>query len=791
MNKRIWLAAALLVAVLPWCGGAEPLKVEVEADPAEFPAGEWTRVSIKVNREVDRRAIVLPKHTRAKWHPEQSGVSHNLSIVNGRSSRSMTYTLPLSSDTPGVLTLPPVEVRLPDGATAKSRPLQVRVLSPGEAPRGAGDPTGRIVIPEGRRGFYAGEEIPVDFELTVPPDGKVRELDYPRMNCDGPVILPDLSRQRTRHPHFLDPERRERDTPEGPAREFVFRTQLRFMRAGNFKLGATQTALAADPRARRRPRSRPRFGFGFDDDMDDFFADPFGGGTRRVVVNYPVRELRILPVPPPPAGTRPLELFGKWRSTVALSASSARVGDVLELEVRLDGSGSLAGFRPPQLDFPGFRVYPPELKREPDGRHSIRYALVPLRPGEYTLDPKFALFDAATGSYRRIDSALRIAVTGSPLAAPTAAPAAPRSAPAKREAPSAPPVRREAATSPPAGSEPVPGIGGRVPGKWLWHRGLVRGVLAAGALGLAALLIEFALRRRDRRKNTSPEAAERRQRVEMLIRRCRRGDDALEILGDGGAEALARALGLFPGVSYAAIAEKVAEPSLRKLLEEADRDAFAPESERRHPPLSPAGRREFVRIVKRLLVVLLAGAALTLPAADTAGAARLHLERTVLLHPRSAAARRALERTVRELGETPETPAAWRRGRDLLRPDEYLTLAGALLGAALLAVVLLRRKHRRPAFILAWLGAVLAALGAAAAWSQYGPTGGYRDSRAVVTAPELELYALPVAGGKAVATLKRGAAAEVVETRGAFIRLRAGGSDGWCRASGAERISPR
>ncbi len=782
MRRFFGLIAALLIAAPSWCGGAEPPKVEVEAEPPEFPAGEWTLVSIRIDREVDRRDIRLPKLERAEWHPERGGISRSLNIVNGRSSRSTTYTLPLSSGTPGALTVPPVEVRLTGGRTAQSRPLHLKVLAAGEAPRGAGDPAGRIVVPAGRKNFYAGEEIPVDFELAIPPGIKVRELDFPHMSCDGPVILPDLSRRRTRHPHFLDPVQRERETPEGTMRIVTFRTMLRFMRPGDYKLAAAEVLLAADSRSRRQPRSRPRFGFGFDEDMDDFFSGG-GGNTRRVVVNYPALPLKILPVPPPPPGTVALELFGDWQVTPKLSASSVRAGEVLELEVRLDGTGGLAGFRPPKLEFPDFRVYPPELKSEPDGSHSIRYALVPLRPGEYKLDPAFSLLDLKTGRYRTTESSLSLAVTGSPLT-----PEKPAAAPV----PALPPPEKPAAAAPaPVAAEPPPAIPkcGRIPGKWLWRRGLACGGMAAGILGGAALLIELALRRRARKRDVRPEETERRRRVEALIRYLKHGGDALETLHSGGAEALARALGLPSGSTAAELAEKVAEPSLRGLLEESDRDTFAPESERRRPQLSPAGRKEFLKLLKRALSIVLAAAAWQLSAAEPARD-RLHLERAVLLAPRDAGLRRALERTARELGETPVAPSVRMRLRDLLRPDEHLMLAGVLLGAACIVLAVLRRRRRRTAFAAAWSGAALAALCCAAAWSQYGQSGGYRGSRAVVTAPELELYSLPAdSGGRAVGKLRNGCAAEVLETRGSFIRLRGNGIEGWCRDSGAERIS--
>ena len=84
MRKILGLIAVLLIAAPSWCGGAEPPKVEIAAEPLEFPAGDWTLVSIRVDREVDRRDIRLPKLERAAWHPERGGISRSLNIINGK-----------------------------------------------------------------------------------------------------------------------------------------------------------------------------------------------------------------------------------------------------------------------------------------------------------------------------------------------------------------------------------------------------------------------------------------------------------------------------------------------------------------------------------------------------------------------------------------------------------------------------------------------------------------------------------------------------------------------------------
>ena len=804
--------------------GAEPSKLLVTAEPREFPAGDWTRISITSERELGRRELKLPEIPGARWHTENAGTSRRISVVNGRSERSFTYTLPLSASRPGELVIPAIEVRFSDGETARSEPLKLRVLAAGEAPKGGGAATGRIVVSEGRKSFYVGEEIPVEFELSVPAELRLRDLEFPRMECDGPAVLPDLSGRRTRHPHFYDPREGVRNTSEGTVRTLTFRTALRFMNPGSFTLSATEAlSVAAPPTGRARSG---RFGFGFDDlDADDFFADPFGGArTRRTVVTYPAVKLAVAPVPEPPAGSHALELFGEWRVTPLLSARTARVGEPVELELKLEGAGSLAGFRPPKLEFPDFRVYPPELKEEPDGARSVRYALIPLRPGEYKLDPEFALFDTATGSYRKIRKVLELAVSGTAISAPPAAAAPPVAAktppPKPTPAPEAKPPVRETEAAPEI--TVVPGEKIELP---LTRRGVLRGAAAFGVLALAALVVELGFRLRARRR-ADGAGEERRRHTRELIRRVERGEDVNDILRSGGMAALARALGVPEESTGAEVAMRVADPDLREVLETSELDAFAPESARHSRVLTPKAKKELLKLLKRSLVLVAVLFVGTAAAADAEGdpatwarrayaggvwdavacrnagvafrragdlpRARLHLERAHLLAPRDERIATELERVACLLGETAEKPSFWALWRDFFRPDEYLAFAGACFGLVLLTAALLRRKYRRTAFAAGWFFAAAGVLAAALAWSQYTSSGSYRESRAVVTAPGgVALSALPVAtGGGDAGKLNSGAVADVVETRGEFVRLRGAGASGWCRRNAAERIFP-
>lgn len=799
MKNFLWI-------ILLWCAlltlptGAESASVTVRARPREFRAGGTTLVSIIFGKEPRKGGIALPQVEGAEWRTDQVSVSTSVNVVNGRSSRSETCTLPLFSSRPGELTIPPFEVRFADGTTAKSNPVKLTVLAPGETAKNAEpEPSGRIRVGETRAHFYVGESIPVKLELAVPEGMKIAKLDFPELRCDGPMVMPDLGGQNSRHPHYQTPVEETRETPDGDVVTVTFPTRPRFMRPGNFTLTATEPVTLAVPRSPDRAN---------DIFNDPFFSDRFfRQETRRMRVVYPPVKLKILPVPEAPKGVHRLGMCADAKLEAALSAVSARAGEPLELEVSVHGETEFADLITPILALPGFRVYPPTDKKVASGVRSIRYALIPLSPGEHRIDLGFAVFDPAAGVWKTVSVKKTLAVTGAaetppqppPAAPPPKTPATAQNAPGVKHLLLRPEKRPE-----------VLRFGEGVTTMPL-EAGLVRSGLVFFALAFLALAVEVVRRMR---KKHDPAEAERRRQVAALIRRAKNGECLDAVLRDGGLSVLARGLDLPEDALPAEIAEKIADAELRQLLDELEYNTFAPVEERHIRPISAAARRRFVKLLKRALIFAVLVLALDLRAADEScrhirlkrldpnylyntgmtfrrdgdlPRARAALEQAHRLAPRDREILAALEKTENDLGASPSE----RTLRDLFRPDEYLVTAGVLFGLALLGFALLRKTLRRTAFAAAWILAAIGAVAVALAWSQYGENGPYRTDRAIVIGKKPELSSLPLEnGGRIVGTLDGGAEVVIVEERGDFTRVRSGDKDGWCRFTDVDRILP-
>jgi len=131
--------------------------------------------------------------------------------------------------------------------------------------------------------------------------------------------------------------------------------------------------------------------------------------------------LNTRPLPdPPPAGFD--GAVGDYTLTTNLSTDSVGVGEAVEIEATIGGTGNLATLQPPPLDVPAaFEQYDPsvttDIHRGQDvirGSKTFTYTLVARESGTFTLPPiTVAYFDPDAEVYRTLRSRpARLRVTG-------------------------------------------------------------------------------------------------------------------------------------------------------------------------------------------------------------------------------------------------------------------------------------------------------------------------------------------------------------------------------------------
>ncbi|MBR7104692.1 MAG: BatD family protein [Lentisphaeria bacterium] len=823
MMKKFLLAIFLLPVILL----AEKLTVETIFRPAVVTAGEPVEITVISNKRGEL-VLDLPQVEGARWLRNYVSSSTQTSIVNGVVSVSVRRTIPLLTEKPGVLTIPSFTVKC-GKETASTRELVIKVTAAGDgspAAAAVAPPWGEIRLPSKGKNFYTGEEIPLLLSLFIPVGTEVRELSYPELAGLGSAVLTDYSKVNPRNRFFAPPVERRRVIGNQEVIEMVFQTSFRALKPETVTPQASAQAGIVYRTQKRTPRSM------FDDDFFDGFFSSSSARVipRRIDFKFMGNPIRIQALPPLTAASHFLNLTGSWQLSVRLGSTTARVGEPVELVVTLLGEGSGEALTAPALQIPGFRVYPPEVKKYP-GRIEIKYALIPLETGERKFAPSFAVFDPVAGKYVISNKELVLPVSPGSAPAPAAVAASPlpekkKALPLEEEKNKPAPVRSELFYQ-----KSSPGRAVELP--LMRNAGfalpviLIPGVIAA--LGLY-------LRRRNRERAQNDAFFRRKQelhhQLKEVMNQLKESGYSADKIRETAVPFLAESLGLAPGTTPEELAEHISDQTLRDWLNTLNDAGFMPRGVPADNSATPERVRSLLKALKRYgIILLLLGTTASFGSFNTAfdkrdyaaaekeykkfitreswapGAlynlagvyymkndlprARLYFLRALLVAPRDVETLENLNLVNRKLMQS-ETGGASTPGelviwcRDRLRPDQHLTCA-----AVCLVLLLLLAAWRLRSSAGVWCGAGLAVLAAVfilcAAFQAAGP---YNARNVIVTAPSVKLHSLPVESSKVDATLPGGGSGIVVENRGPWCRIKINGQDGWVRTSDIETIFP-
>ncbi|MCU0292126.1 MAG: BatD family protein [Thermoanaerobaculaceae bacterium] len=354
--------------------------------------------------------------------------STRVSFVNGTISQSRQYTLILQPSAVGPASIGPVRATLGDqeratdpisievvaGSVVQARPRPVDPFG-----RGAGDPLeamfGRqrapaqrakvlVAAEPSRTRVFVGEPVLVTYYLFT--QAAIAGLDL-----DGAPKYPGFWVEEL--PRKDEQPRGEQVQRDGePFQRFVVLQKLLYpTKSGTLEIPAVRFRLGIPQR-------------------QDFF-DPFPGGAS--VVNRATEPLRIT-VDPIPAAPGMAGAVGQLQATATLDRNVVQVGEAATLRFKVAGTGNLRWIEHgPEVDIPGVRVYPPQVKTDvkaaPSGLSGSRtweYVLIPETAGTHRV-PALTFSHLDLGSRRVVQTTtepleLRVGATpGSPAAPVTAA----------------------------------------------------------------------------------------------------------------------------------------------------------------------------------------------------------------------------------------------------------------------------------------------------------------------------------------------------------------------------------
>ncbi len=790
--------------------------IEVSVDRDSVPENEPFYFFLEVDGNLENQ-IQLPPLKNGRWLTNMR--QNSTRVINGRASRSIG--IGIVGTAAGKLVIPAFPVKV-DGEEVMTKQLEVEVVPLSEMKVGndRGERvsfkdaiTGEFSIPGGRRSYYVGEAIPVRITVYALESLRPRLVQLPELSGIDDLISRSYTWSDGRTANFEEPSVRPAVHDGRRCLKFEFNTELRPLKAGRIEPGASLTLNIVMP----GEEERTPFGFGFM--FDDFNYKPY-----TLAISAP-EPFEVKPLPPAPAGSINLGLVGEWKLTGGFDRNLAKMGEALTFYLKLEGRGTADTLIAPKLAFDNMRVFPAEVQKGED-EIRIRYAVVPLKTGEFQKSLRFATFDTATGKYAVHDLDLKLTVEKSELpltpgytAGGNDSAAETSAAPGTSQSSGRPsPVRHTHRTD--------PGSGVRLP--------LMRNAIPAAAgivvvAGLVALVIELAARRRHRAAH-DPEFRRARllkKETPKLIaglKAARTEEEFRHLMTTGVHPLLAEALRLPPGATPGEIAARVEDPELRKFLEDETASEFMPAAAR-EALFSRANVELLIKGLKKYaLLLLLAVFALPAAGADpfTRGGeafaagnygtaleeyrkvlndrapsphvlynlgeaayrlgelplAKGYFERAHRLAPRDPVIAEDLQLVDDQLKLSQGKESRLVHCRDFLRPDHYL-LAGAVALAVLMLVAALRRMIPTP-LVRITLAAAAAVVILSAVAIHFQLNGSYHPDRAIVLGETVELRSLPgKSSGSIIATVPGGSDARILDRNGEFVRISADGQDGW------------
>lgn len=828
MRKRLF--AVLLFILLPVLTFANDA-IQISFRPSRPEAGESVYVTISATLQSrNRPELVLPDLSgKAKWNYNMRSDGSQMSITNGTPRVTYRFVRQLQTTAAGKLEIPPFKVRSGNQELVSAATV-LEILPPGSRKpdkNAPPKPFGKLSsFPE--RPLRPGEKINLNLELFIPENYQLLDLAMSSLENTGNAIL--LKDRRTGTAIQQLPAYTA-NIKDHEFNVYPFKITARTAGSGEF---FPEAVLNLSLREIRQASSD---GFG-DDIFDSFFrtSSRFGRPESVTLTLKDSAGFKVLPLPELPAGVFDPGISGKWEMSAKLNSAVCRSGEITELEITLSPQSGSADadstlLKAPQLDFPGFRVYPPETIRK-DGKVFIRYALIPLSPGEKTLSFKLGSFDPVSGKWDISAFTLPLAVT----------PGAVNQTPQTEKKSAARPVAEALRQAPENSNSLLPGLHYLKSDdrKWVDIPLIKNSILWISLFfggGVLLLVIDWFIRRfgKNFSRNRLIRRRELRKKVREISRELKKGDDPVSVIEKYGISEIAELCGLPAGSTAQDIAEKIDDPELKEFFARIANTGFLPGNVMMYDSSDHILEKLLKFLKKITLSVAIIWISFSLSggiAAYNSGDFRkadVEFKRQLRNDRLSPALLYNLGCTAFQLGDLPEARVWFTRAlrldpgdaetaanlriveeklqlysekessgltgqlialRDsLFRPDQYLVLAAAGFFLICLIAVLrnsggtLWRWCSAAAILFLMLITLLAALEQSES--------SYSANSLIITGKNVEIRSLPVENsGTVIKKINPGGDAVLIEKRNSWFRINTGDTEGWIREDQAKRVFP-
>lgn len=387
---------SLLILTLFCAAGAvfaqdNDFTIEATISENKIFIGEQFTVSVQVSGTT-MRGVSLPRM------PEIDGAgllsatpsrSTSVTIVNGRTTTSTTYTFSLVARAQGSYTVPPISIDI-DGETYQTDPIPFDILQRGDLTQEGGGQLPDIFL-----------EVEPDVTNPVPGQQMVASLVlYFKQGVEITSFQPSSG---WRTDGFW---KEELENIRQPQAESVILNGVRYRKAtllryALFPSRSGELTLSGFPLnvgIRTQPSRNDPFG--------SFFGS--GGNQRRLSIESEPVTIAVEPLASAASGLS-INAVGNLSIQRRLNRSTAETGETIELITTIEGTGNIPLIRRPEYSLPdGFDLYTPQETTDIQRRGlSIRGTktytelLVPRAPGRFVIpEERIAVYDPNRDLYR-------------------------------------------------------------------------------------------------------------------------------------------------------------------------------------------------------------------------------------------------------------------------------------------------------------------------------------------------------------------------------------------------------
>ena len=403
MKKKLSILILLLTGLLVQ---AEEVQFTASA-PKVVSVGEQFRLTFTLNKKADQLLQPDLSVFNVLMGPSSS-YSQSTSIVNGKMTRSVsyTYTYILQAKNPGEFIISSATAKV-GKKSFKSQPIKIEVVNGGQkaSTQTTASGSGNNVVNTGvvsnedlfvrvsvnRKEVYTGEHLTATIKIYSKVNlSGFEDVKFPTF--DG-FLKSDIETPPLRS---LD---RENVNGQIYGTGVISRVVLFPQKSGTLMIDPVEIECLVQQRSSKASNSF----------FDDFF-DSYK--TVRKSIKSPALKIKVKPLPPgKPANFS--GAVGSFKLSASVDKVEVKANEAVTLKVRISGNGNLKLIAPLKVDFPlDFESYDPKISSNlktdlsgSSGTKTFEYLMIPRFKGDYRISPlSFNYFDPATGKYKTLHS---------------------------------------------------------------------------------------------------------------------------------------------------------------------------------------------------------------------------------------------------------------------------------------------------------------------------------------------------------------------------------------------------